>query len=120
MSAKKIIDAVHKAGGKIVSFTSYCGGLPAPEDNNNPFGYKFSWAPRGVLLASRNSATFLEDGKDVFIDGKDLFDNYKIFKIEGLGSFEGYPNRNSKQYIDIYDIPETKTIIRGTFRNIGK
>jgi saccharopine dehydrogenase (NADP+, L-glutamate forming) len=119
MSAMKIIDKVHHDGGKIESFTSYCGGLPAPQHNDNPYGYKLSWAPRGVLLASRNDALFLENGKDVKIDGKVLFDNYKIFKIEGLGEFEGYPNRNSKQYIDIYTIPEVQTIVRGTFRNRG-
>ena len=50
MSAMKIIDEVHEAGGKIKSFLSYCGGLPCPDDNDNPFGYKFSWSPKGVLL----------------------------------------------------------------------
>jgi saccharopine dehydrogenase (NADP+, L-glutamate forming)/spermidine synthase len=119
MSAMRIINDVHHRGGKILSFTSYCGGLPSPDCNDNPFGYKLSWAPRGVLLASRNDATFLQDGKDVFIPGKVLFDNYKLFNIEGLGEFEGYPNRNSKQYIDIYGIPEVQTIVRGTFRNKG-
>jgi len=63
MSAQKLMDRVHAEGGKIVEFKSYCGGLPAPEDNNNPLGYKFSWAPRGVLLASRNSALFFERWK---------------------------------------------------------
>eukprot|EP01080_Neovahlkampfia_damariscottae_P011864 gene11864-5193_t len=111
-------DHVHKEGGKIEHFTSYCGGLPAPEDNDNPFGYKLSWAPRGVLLASRNDAYFLENGKDVKIEGKDLFDNYKFFQTP-IGEYEGYPNRNSKNYIDIYKIPEVQTIVRGTFRNKG-
>lgn len=119
MSAMRIIDAVRKRGGEITSFTSYCGGLPAPEDNNNPLGYKLSWAPRGVLLASRNTAHFLKDGKDVTIPGEVLFDNYQEFEIPDLGVFEGYPNRNSKQYIDVYGIQSTQTIIRGTFRNKG-
>jgi saccharopine dehydrogenase-like NADP-dependent oxidoreductase len=120
MSAMKVFDHVHENGGKIVSFLSYCGGLPAPEDNNNPLGYKFSWAPRGVLLASRNSALFLQDGKEVTIPGKDLFANYKIDTVEGLGEFECYPNRNSIQYLDIYPLKgECKTIIRGTYRNRG-
>lgn len=115
----RIINKAHEEGGKIEHFTSYCGGLPAPEDNDNPFGYKLSWAPRGVLLASKNDALFLENGKDVKIEGKVLFDNYKTFNIEPLGEFEGYPNRNSKHYIEIYGIPEVQTIIRGTFRNKG-
>ena len=67
MSAQKIIDEAHEKGGKIVSFKSYCGGIPAPEANDNPLGYKFSWSPRGVLLAARNSARFLEKGNIVEI-----------------------------------------------------
>jgi len=120
MSAMKVINEVYKNSGKIISFTSYCGGLPEPKDNNNPFGYKLSWAPRGVLLASKNSAHFLKDGKDVTIKGEILFDNYDIHHFDELDlDFEGYPNRDSKQYIDIYGIKDTKTIIRGTFRNKG-
>ena len=67
--AVKTIEEVHKEGGKILSFLSYCGGLPAPENSNNPLGYKFSWSPRGVLLALRNSARFYENGKIVDVDG---------------------------------------------------
>ncbi|MFW9850345.1 MAG: saccharopine dehydrogenase C-terminal domain-containing protein, partial [Candidatus Thorarchaeota archaeon] len=119
MSAMKIIDSVHNEGGKIVSFTSFTGGLPAPDANNNPFGYKLSWSPRGVLLAGRNDAHFLRDGKEVTIIGKDLFQNYEIMEVPSMGQFEGYPNRDSLSYIDIYNIPETKTILRGTYRNVG-
>jgi saccharopine dehydrogenase-like NADP-dependent oxidoreductase len=61
--AVKMIEEVHSKGGKIISFVSYCGGLPAPEASNNPLGYKFSWSSRGVLLALRNSARFWKDGK---------------------------------------------------------
>jgi saccharopine dehydrogenase (NADP+, L-glutamate forming) len=61
--AVKTIDEVHSKGGKILSFVSYCGGLPAPENSNNPLGYKFSWSSRGVLLALRNSARYWQDGK---------------------------------------------------------
>jgi len=119
MSAMRIIHHAQAKGGEVISFTSYCGGLPAPDSNDNPFGYKFSWAPRGVLLASRNDANFLKDGKDVFIPGKDLFDNYITEEIPNLGSFEKYPNRNSKQYINIYGIPKTQTMVRGTYRYKG-
>ncbi len=119
MSAMKIINQVHKKAGKILSFTSFTGGLPAPEANNNPFGYKVSWTPRGVLLAGRNDAHFLRNGKEVIIPGRDLFDNYEITEIAGAGRFEVYPNRDSISYIDIYGIRETKTMLRGTLRNIG-
>lgn len=119
MEAMRIIHEVENKGGKILSFTSYCGGLPAPEANTNPFGYKFSWSPIGVLLAGKNSAQYLKDGKEVSIPSQNLFDNYKMISIEGLGEFEGYPNRNSLPYSQLYGIQTTKTILRGTLRNKG-
>ncbi len=119
MSAMEIIDRVRKDGGQVVSFTSYCGGLPAPEANTNPLGFKFSWTPRGVLLAGKNAARWREDGKEKDIPGEELFDNYWPVHIEGLGEFEGYPNRNSLPYADIYTIPDARTIFRGTLRNVG-
>ncbi len=119
MSAMKIIDEVNDAGGKVLHFYSYCGGLPAPDDNDNPFGYKFSWSPRGVVLASRNSAKFLENGEVVNIEGKDLFLNSRVEEIEGLGSFEVYPNRDSLPYKDLYGLKDALTVMRGTYRNLG-
>lgn len=119
MEAMRIIHEVEEKGGEITSFISYCGGLPAPEANTNPFGYKFSWSPMGVLLAGKNSAQYIKDGQQIFISSRDLFENYNIIQIEGLGDFEGYPNRNSLPYIDLYNIKSTKTMLRGTLRNIG-
>jgi len=119
MSAMKIIDEVHNNNGKIESFTSFTGGLPAPDANNNPFGYKLSWSPRGVLLAGRNDAHFLRDGKEIRIPGPELFENYELIEVPSMGTFEGYPNRDSLSYIDIYNIQETKTMLRGTYRNVG-
>ncbi|MFW9840702.1 MAG: saccharopine dehydrogenase C-terminal domain-containing protein [Candidatus Thorarchaeota archaeon] len=119
MSAMKIIDEAHNNNGKIVSFTSFTGGLPAPDANNNPYGYKLSWSPRGVLLAGRNDAHFLRDGKEVMIPGPELFQNYDLMEVPGIGTFEGYPNRDSLSYIDIYNIQETETMLRGTYRNVG-
>jgi saccharopine dehydrogenase (NADP+, L-glutamate forming)/spermidine synthase len=120
MSAKKIIDDVHEKGGKIVSFKSYCGGLPAPEANTNPWGYKLSWSPRGVILAGRNAAKYQEDGEIVELAGEDLFDKNYPYPVNGLDDdYEAYPNRDSLPYIDVYEIPETKTMFRGTLRNTG-
>lgn len=120
MSAQKIIDEVHDKGGKILSFKSYCGGLPAPEANTNPWGYKLSWSPRGVILAGRNDAKFKENEKIVEIDGENLFDHHYSYSVEGVeGTYEAYPNRDSTPYINIYSIPETKTMFRGTIRNAG-
>jgi saccharopine dehydrogenase (NADP+, L-glutamate forming) len=119
MEAMRIIHEIEGKGGEILSFTSFCGGLPAPEANTNPFGYKFSWSPIGVLLAGKNSARYLKDGKEIFIPPEDLFDNYTTINIEELGDFEAYPNRNSLPYIELYGIHSTKTMLRGTLRNIG-
>lgn len=119
MEAMRIIHDVEEKGGEIQSFTSYCGGLPAPEANTNPFGYKFSWSPIGVLLAGKNSAQYQKDGQQVFIPAEDLFKNYSLINIEGLGEFEGYPNRDSLPYIQLYGIQSTDTMLRGTLRNKG-
>jgi saccharopine dehydrogenase-like NADP-dependent oxidoreductase len=116
MEAMRVIHEVHDDGGSLIAFTSYCGGLPAPEANTNPFGYKFSWSPRGVLLASKNSAKFLKDGRVVTIPSEDLFAKPEIIGIPGLGDFEGYPNRDSVGYRETYGIPEAQTVFRGTLR----
>ena len=120
MSAQQIIDRVHDQGGKVLSFKSYCGGLPAPEANTNPWGYKLSWSPRGVILAGRNAAKYKEDGDIIHIAGEDLFDKNLPYPIDGVeGEYEAYPNRDSIPYIDVYRIPEAETIFRGTIRNAG-
>ena len=119
MSAMRVIDAVRKRGGKIVAFRSYCGGLPAPEANDNPFGYKFSWAPRGVLLASRNGASYLLDGRTVEVEPERLFRDMHVLQVEGVGDFEAYPNRDSLGYIEVYGLGGISTMYRGTLRNMG-
>ncbi len=119
MSAMKIIHEVEEEGGKVLHFYSYCGGLPAPQHNDNPFGYKFSWSPRGVVLAARNSAKYYENGKIVEIESKNLFANPEVEEIEGLGKFEVYPNRDSTPYKELYGLKDALTVKRGTYRNIG-
>jgi len=119
MSAMQVIHGVQNQGGQIVSFKSNTGGLPAPEANTNPLGYKFSWSPRGVLLAGRNAARWRENGQEVNIPGEELFDNYWSMYVDGLGWLECYPNRNSLPYLDIYGIPNAQTMFRGTLRYLG-
>lgn len=119
MSAMKVIHGVRAKGGRVVSFRSYCGGLPAPEANDNPFGYKFSWSPRGVVLAARNAAKYLKDGAEVYIPGPELFANPEIVNVAGAGTFEGYPNRDSTSYVATYGLEGVQTMFRGTLRNLG-
>ncbi len=119
MSAMRMIHDVERRKGKIVRFKSSTGALPAHEANTNPFGYKFTWAPRGVLLASRNSAKWLEDGKEVDVPSGQLFESYIIQDVPETGSFENYPNRNSVPYKDIYGLKDARTVYRGTLRMPG-
>ncbi|MHA2363044.1 MAG: saccharopine dehydrogenase C-terminal domain-containing protein [Candidatus Hodarchaeales archaeon] len=123
MSAMKIIDAAKAKGGKITRFKSYCGGLPAPEANTNPFGYKFSWSPRGVVLAAGNPGLWKKDGRDIEIKEGTLFKSEHLdilnVKNDNLGEFEVYSNRDSLKYIDLYSIPDVQTMFRGTLRNKG-
>ncbi|KAL6812405.1 saccharopine dehydrogenase [Trichoderma sp. SZMC 28015] len=119
LSAVDTINNVHAAGGKVLSFKSFCGGLPAPEDSDNPLGYKFSWSSRGVLLALRNAATFWEDGKLVNVAGPELMATAKPYHIYPGYAFVAYPNRDSSVYKERYNIPEAQTIIRGTLRYAG-
>ncbi len=119
MSAMRIIHDVEKRDGKVVSFRSSTGALPSHEANTNPFGYKFSWSPRGVLLASKNSAKWLVDGEEVDVPGEQLFENYYVQDVPEVGTFENYPNRNSVPYKEIYGLKDSETVYRGTFRMTG-
>jgi saccharopine dehydrogenase (NADP+, L-glutamate forming) len=119
MTAMKIIDYVHLNGGKVEGFYSFCGALPAPEAADNPLRYKFTWSPKGVILASRNSALYLKNGKETYIDAVNLFKDRFNYKFPGIGELEVYPNRDSISYTEIYGIPETKTMYRGTLRYKG-
>lgn len=119
MSAMRVIDRVKAGGGEILGFKSYCGGLPAPDANDNPFGYKFSWSPRGVFTAARNDGCYLEDGKVVSVPARDLFVDFDTLAVTGLGDLEAHPNRDSREYIDIYGLAGIGTMYRGTLRYPG-
>lgn len=122
MTAMRIIHGVAARGGRVTKFVSWCGGLPAPEANDNPFGYKFSWSPRGVLLAGKNPAHYLWDGQDVVIPGGELFDHYWTVPVAVEGQiigFDGYPNRDSLPYMQTYGIENPQTFFRGTLRYPG-
>ncbi len=119
MSAMRVIHRAGDSGGRVTSFMSYCGALPAPEAADNPFGYKFSWSPHGVILAGRNGARYLKDGKLVEVEPADLFAHTWKIDISGAGTFEAYPNRDSIPYIEKYGLDGTGTMYRGTLRNPG-
>lgn len=119
MTAMKVIDHIHGKKGKVEEFYSLCGALPAPEAANNPMKYKFSWSPKGVVLASKNGALYLKKGKKVSIEPLNLFKDRFNYYFPDVGNLEVYPNRDSISYLDIYGIPEATTMYRGTFRYKG-
>ena len=119
MSAMRIIDKVHQREGAILEFYSICGALPAPEAADNPFKYKFSWSPKGVVLAGNNDAMYLQHGKVVELPTRELFRNPFKVNFPDVGELEVYPNRDSLAYKEIYGIPEAQTMFRGTFRYAG-
>lgn len=119
MSAMKVIDEVKAHSGKIMSFSSVCGGLPAPEAADNAIGYKFSWSPRGVLTAALNAAQYRKDGKVINVAGEDLLNSSERVNFLPAFNIEQIPNRNSLPYGDIYGIPEAHSLYRGTLRYGG-
>mmetsp|Transcript_26945 Transcript_26945/g.86625 ORF Transcript_26945/g.86625 Transcript_26945/m.86625 type:complete len:1038 (-) Transcript_26945:1363-4476(-) len=119
MSAMKMIEEARADGGAVESFESLCGGLPAPEAADNPLGYKFSWSPRGVLLAGRNPARYRALGAELRVAGEELFRSARPITILPSLSLEHLPNRDSVPYGAAYDIAEAHTVYRGTLRYRG-
>lgn len=120
MSAKKILDDIEEMGGKMHIFESFTGGLIAPESDDNPWNYKFTWNPRNVVLAGQGSAAkFIQEGEYKYIPYNKLFRRTEIINIEGYGDFEGYANRDSLKYRSKYGLEDIPTIYRGTFRRKG-
>jgi saccharopine dehydrogenase-like NADP-dependent oxidoreductase len=120
MSAKKILDEVDEQGGKMHIFESFTGGLIAPQSDNNPWNYKFTWNPRNVVIAGQGGAAkFIQEGQYKYIPYTKLFRRTEIIKIDGYGEFEGYANRDSLKYRDVYDLQAIPTIYRGTLRRKG-
>jgi len=119
MSAMKGIDEIKSNGGKLVGFISNTGGLVAPESDNNPWNYKFTWNPRNVVLAGQGVAQFIENGQFKFIPYHRLYSRARTFSVLNYGEFEMYPNRDSLSYRKVYDLNDIQTLIRGTLRKAG-
>lgn len=117
MSAKKMIDEIYSDGGKIVSFYSHCGGLVAPESDDNPWHYKISWNPRNVVTAGQAGAIFKKDGEIKELEYKQLFAEKRFVSIPGHEVLCWYPNRDSLSYISLYGLEECETFIRTTLRH---
>lgn len=120
MSAMQIIDDIHSRGGEMKAFYSYCGGLVAPESNDNPWGYKFSWNPRNVILAGQGApATYIENGELKEVPYEELFSAARQIEVNGHGKFDAYANRDSLSYRSVYGLANIPTMLRGTLRAEG-
>ena len=120
MSAMQVIDRIRESGGKIILFESFCGGLVAPESDDNLWNYKFTWNPRNVVVAGQGGAAkFLQEGSYKYIPYQRLFRRTEFLDIENFGRFEAYANRDSLKYQSAYGLNNTKTLYRGTMRRVG-
>ena len=120
MSAMQIIDRIRAKGGKMLLFESFCGGLIAPESDDNLWNYKFTWNPRNVVLAGQGGAAeFIQEGRYKYIPYHRLFRRTEFINIEGYGKFEVLANRNSLQYQSVYGLDNILTLYRGTIRRVG-
>lgn len=120
MSAMKVIDEIRDQGGKMILFESFCGGLVAPEYDNNLWNYKFTWAPRNVVLAGQGGAAkFIQEGTYKYIPYHKLFRRTEFLEVEGYGRFEAYANRDSLKYRSVYGLDDALTLYRGTIRKVG-
>lgn len=120
MSAMKVINEIREQGGQLILFESFCGGLVAPESDNNLWNYKFTWAPRNVVLAGQGGAAkFIQEGKYKYIPYHKLFRRTEFLHVEEYGRFEGYANRDSLKYRKVYGLEDVLTMYRGTIRRVG-
>lgn len=120
MSAMKVIEEIKDKGGKMLLFESFCGGLVAPESDTNLWNYKFTWAPRNVVLAGQGGAAkFLQEGAYKYIPYCNLFRRTEFLEVEGYGRFEAYSNRDSLKYRSVYGLDDVLTLYRGTIRKVG-
>ncbi|HNP18222.1 MAG TPA: saccharopine dehydrogenase C-terminal domain-containing protein [Fulvivirga sp.] len=120
MSAMKVLDHIRESGHKLTSFESFTGGLLAPAtEDDNPWEYKFTWNPRNVVLAGHGIVKFIQEGRYKYIPYQKLFRRTEQVHIPGYGYFEGYANRDSLKYLEVYGLEGISTLYRGTFRRPG-
>ncbi|QCR20932.1 saccharopine dehydrogenase C-terminal domain-containing protein [Pontibacter sp. SGAir0037] len=119
MSAMAVVHRLQALGAKLLSFKSYTGGLLAPESDKNPWHYKFTWNPRNVVLAGQGTAKYIRNGAYKYIPYHHLFTRTDQLFIEDYGEFEGYANRDSLSYRDVYGLHMIPTMLRGTLRRKG-
>lgn len=117
MSAMKLFNEIKEQDGTIDSFKSHCGGLVAPESDDNPWHYKISWNPRNIILAGKAGAHYLENGNEKNEQYEELFKPERIINVPEVGTLSWYPNRDSLGYLELYDLKDVSTFVRTTLRH---
>ena len=117
MSAMALLDEIRAKGGTITSFRSHCGGLVAPESDDNPWHYKISWNPRNIIMAGKDGAHYRENGQEIHLPYEQLFDPARRVEIPGMGEYAWYPNRDSLSYLSLYQLEQVPTFVRTTLRH---
>ncbi len=120
MSAMEIINKIKAAEGELISFESFAGGLISPDsEKDNPWKYKFTWSPRNIVMAGQGTARYIHGAKMKYISYPQLFERITTVKVPGYGDFEGYANRDSTIYKELYGLNGIQTLLRGTLRKAG-
>ncbi len=119
MNGMRSIDKIREKGAELLAFTSYCGSLVAPESNDNPWGYKFTWSPMNVITAGSTGACYYKKGNFRSTPYNRLFNKPSVINVPGFSKFEAYENRDSVAYIKKYNLGDIPTLIRATLRYPG-
>lgn len=120
MSAMKVLDRIQSKGHQLTSFETFTGGLLADDQmSDNPWQYKFTWNPRNVVLAGTGHVKFIQENRYKYIPYHRIFKRTEVIHIPGHGFFEGYANRDSLKYLDLYGLQGIRTLYRGTLRRPG-
>lgn len=119
MSAMQVINQLTEQGASVTSFKSYCGGLVSSESDDNPWGYKFTWNPRNVVIAGQSTVKYMEDGHYKYIPPHQIFARAEQVYVEEFGPLEAYGNRDSLSYREVYGLQNAATVVRGTLRKNG-
>lgn len=116
MSAMQLIHRLQKDDAVITSFRSHCGGLVAPESDDNPWRHKISWNPGNMVAAGKSAAQYRENNYEKVLLYEELFNSLSVVDVPGIGALAWYPNRDSLAYIDIYNINSAENFVRTTLR----
>ena len=114
-----VMEKIRQEGGEVTDVESYGCGLPSFEHNNNPMGYKFSWDPRTLFVSAQTAAAYFKKGKRVEVPGDQLFKHFWLKEIDGVGTFETYPNKDCKKYLEPFELPKDVSFYRGLLRFPG-